>query len=294
LAFLVALWALSSFVWIIEVEGSQLVDSALIRQAAVDEGLFVGALRYKLEQDKIADALLRQFPELAWATVALKGSRALIKVVDRAVIVPTPTTPGDIVAVKNGLLVKVIATGGQAVVSAGDTVVKGQILITGTVIVDESVVSETRAEGIAEARVWYESRGSAQLVREVLRPSGGAVRSESISVMGRWEGVIAGPRFSPYEYSGMEETKRVLLPGVEHISRIYREFILVTEEVTREEAQSEALEMARTIQQALLSPEVEIVSEEVFEELLDDKNTVEVRILVETLEDIGRFRAYDS
>ena len=291
LSFLLLVWALSSFVWFIDVEGSELVEDSCITNAIAQQGLYVGVLRAQVEQDKIAEYLLRQFPELVWASVSLKGSRATVKVVDRVMVEPSQRSPGDVVAEKPGLLVKLIATGGQAVSAPGETVVKGQVLISGSIVVDAQLVTQTRAEGLALARVWYEVLASAQLRRQTEHLSGYSTKSDILRV-GSTTFIVAGPASSPYEYSQAEEVKRILLPGVEHISIAHREIILEAEDVSEEVALREAVLDARNKLQELLPPGSEIITEQVEHRLLPDGNTLEVRILVETIENIGAFLAY--
>jgi len=291
ISFLLLLWALSSFVWFIDVEGSELVENQLILDSISDQGLYIGVLRHQVEQDKIAQSLLRQFPELVWASVSLKGSRATIRVVDRVIVDPAPNLPGDVVAAKSGVLVKLIATSGQAVALTGQTVARGQVLISGTIIVDEQFAEETRAEGLALARIWYEVTGYSQLERQRESLSGEQIKSDILR-LGMREFLVAGPRSSPYENCQTEEVKRILLPGVEHISRIYKEIVLEVEHVTEEEAlQSATLEAHEKLAE-LLPPGSEIIAQQVENQLLSDDNTFEVRILVETIENIGTFMAY--
>lgn len=289
--FIVLLWLLSSFVWFIEVDPSQAVDSATLNEYLRVQGVFVGAMRHSLQQEAIASAILREFPELAWAGLSIEGSRVHVRLVDKDTIVPIVRIPGDIVASKAGVLTKVIATSGQAVAKPGQTVTLGQIIIRGSVIIEGQVANEVMAEGYAEARVWYEAWGQGQLSRSIEVPTGAQAVTELIRLAGI-EVVVAGARSNPYALYETALVKRVLLPGVEHITITYREMSLKNEAVSVDQALSDASLQAEASLHELLPTGVTIVDQQLTEEWSQDGNTVTVRILVETQEDIGTFIPY--
>jgi len=282
---------LSSFVWFIEVEGSENITVDDLGGYLREKGLHIGAWRSSLDHERIASAILKDYPELAWAGISIKGSRAHVKLVDKAVVVPEQRIPGDIVASKAGVLLRVIATSGQAVVNSGITVSPGQVLISGTVIVEEEIASQVMAEGIAEARVWYEAFGNAQISRDIEYPTGNTATSELIRIGGR-DFSLAGPSECPFGLYESETTKRILLPGVEHITITYQELDLKNETISREQAIIEAASQAEARIKAMLLQEVSVVDTKTTDEWSADGNTVTVRILIETLEDIGKFLPY--
>lgn len=286
--FVLLLWVLSSFVWFIEIEGSEKVASADLVAYMRTQGLYVGAWRASPELDKVASAILREYPELVWAGISIEGSRVHVKLVDKVVVTPPLRVPGDVVAAKAGVLIKVIATSGQAVVASGQTVSPGQILISGEVVIEEQIAHEVMAEGIVEARVWYEAVGHAEVSRSVERPTGILAVTDLVRV-GTQEFFVAGARVCPFALYESTAAKRILLPGVEHITITYRELTLENEVVSVEVAQLEAAAQAEALINGLLPEHTLIVDKKTTEQWSEDGNTVTVRILVEVHEDIGQF-----
>lgn len=291
LSFVVLLWLLSSFVWFIEIEGSEKVASADIGAYMRTQGLYVGAWRASPDLDDVASAILREYPELVWAGISIEGSRVHVKLVDKVTVTPQLRMPGDIVAAKAGLLIKIIATSGQAVAMSGQTVSLGQILIRGAVEIEEQVAQEVMAEGIVEARVWYEAFGHSQVARSVQRPTGILAVTEIVRV-GTHEFFVAGARVSPFEFYESTAVKRVLLPGVEHITITYRELTLENEVVSAEVARLEAARNAEALINELIPEHTMVVDKKITDQWSSDGNTVTVRVLVETHEDIGEFVPY--
>ena len=289
--FVLLLWFLSSFVWFIEIEGSEKVTNAELSAYMRTQGLYVGVWRASPDLDNVASAILREYPELVWAGISIAGSRVHVKLVDKVTVTPSLRMPGDVVASKPGVIIKVIATSGQAVAASGQTVSLGQILIRGEVFIEEQVAGQVMAEGIAEARVWYEAVGHAQVSRSVQRPTGLIGVSERLRI-GTREFFVTGERDSPFDLYESTVSKRILLPGVEHITITYRELTLENEVVSAAVAQLEAAKNAEALINGMLPEEVVVVDKKSTEQWSADGNSITVRILVETHEDIGRFVPY--
>jgi similar to stage IV sporulation protein len=101
--------------------------------------------------------VLLDIPELAWITVNVSGCRAYVQVRER-VMAPEPVderTPANVVARRDGLVLKVQALDGVTCVLSGASVEEGQLLISG--IEDTETVGARILSGMGtvEARTWY-------------------------------------------------------------------------------------------------------------------------------------------
>ena len=282
LLFVGLLWTLSSVVWFVEVQGSEKITAADVSQTLSQAGLHAGVWRHDVDHERVANALMREFPELAWAGVKVSGSRAIVQLVDRAVIPPLERWPGDIVAARAGVVVGIIVIGGEAQVGVGDTVAVGQILISG------AAAAGGHAEGLVEARVWYEAVGSAELTRVVQQASGRFAVRDVLRTMGR-EVHVAGPRASPYELSEVITQKRTFLPGVEHITVTYRELTRSALTISVAEAEASALAAAQSRLRVTMPSGVRISDSRTDTQWNADRSAVYVRLLVETRENIAQF-----
>lgn len=152
------LFALSSRIWFFSVSGA---DSAQIEQALYEMGISTGIRRAELDCNRIRGSLEAQFPDYAFFGVKPSGVYLLIQAVE-ADKAPEVYRAGDVrslYASADGVIVSVHVAAGSAVVKAGDTVKKGDLLIKGeerrTV---SGEVRAVRAEGSVIAKMWTEGR----------------------------------------------------------------------------------------------------------------------------------------
>lgn len=160
LLFSAGLYLLSSFVWVIRVEGNERVDTAEILAHCRDMGLSPGAWKKNVDLEQVTKTLLLDFPDLSWVSVGIKGTDASIKIaetIEKAEMVDKET-PCSIVAALDGVILKITAERGTPLVQVGDVVQKGDVLISSTVLIglegEEQHEEYVAAEGFVEARVW--------------------------------------------------------------------------------------------------------------------------------------------
>ncbi len=160
LLFAAGLYALSSFIWVVNVEGNERLSTEEILDACRDMGLHPGSWKKGLDLHAVTNTLLENFPDISWASISLKGTDATIRLaetIEKAEIVDK-ATPCDIVAAQDGVILKITAERGTPLVSEGDVVKKGDVLISSEVIIglegEEQHPEYVAAEGAVTARVW--------------------------------------------------------------------------------------------------------------------------------------------
>ena len=123
---------LSGFIWNIEIVGNERISDAQILSFLEQNGLQRGASWKKADKDKIENLLLASFDDCAWAHINEMGTTAKIEI-NETVIKPevTPKAITNVKARKDGLIVKTSVTSGWQVARAGDSVTKGDLLISG-------------------------------------------------------------------------------------------------------------------------------------------------------------------
>ncbi len=152
LLFALCLSALSSRVWVVTVTGNHTVSENEIRAALTPLGVHEGADFNRVSLPDVQLTALQQLPQLSWLTVNQSGSIATVEVREHTPVEPLEeTTPANLVAVCDGIVLHVNTTAGQAVVKAGDAVSRGTLLISGVM---ESKVGPQlkRAAGSVVAR----------------------------------------------------------------------------------------------------------------------------------------------
>ena len=147
----------SNYVWNIEVIEENNKDLPNIMQDLQNAGLSVGTQKRKIDTKEIINSIRLNREDVAWMGIELKGTNAIVKVVkaDEAPQIIDDTEYCNIVADKDGIITKINAQNGTAIVNVGDVVKKGTILIAGVM---EGKYTEPRylhAIGEIEAKVWY-------------------------------------------------------------------------------------------------------------------------------------------
>ena len=169
LLFALGLCALSQLVFAVQVlpqETLHQLDTAKIQRLAADLGVKPGAVYRQLDIEEISRQIKAQIPEISWVYIERSGTVVHIKVAERS-IYPDElenATRGAIWANRDALVEEVLIKHGQAVAAHGDTVQKGDLLV--------SPLADGKADAIVRARVWYQGYGEAPLQEEVITPQG--------------------------------------------------------------------------------------------------------------------------
>ena len=150
--FVLLLHGLSSRIWIIRVQGNERVSEQAIREVLEPLGVREGASFASVDLPQVQLTALERLPELTWLTVNVTGSTATVQVTERT---PTPplsaAEPANVVAARDGVIVKVDAVSGQAMVKPGDAVTAGTLLISG--VMDSKIGPLVKhADGVVTAR----------------------------------------------------------------------------------------------------------------------------------------------
>ncbi len=127
------LFTSSLFIWEIEVTGNREVPDYIILSALEDAGVGIGSFWPPFVSDMIRSRVLVKVPELSFITVNVYGSRAEVitrERVQRPEIV-NERIPADIVARKAGIISDMNVYSGAAAVHEGQTVLKGEMLVSG-------------------------------------------------------------------------------------------------------------------------------------------------------------------
>ncbi|WP_304507319.1 sporulation protein YqfD [Anaerotignum sp.] len=162
LLFAVGLYLLSSFIWVIRVEGNERVSQEDILSYCQELGLKPAAWKRGVHPEEITKELLVQFPDISWVSVGIKGTDVTIKIaetIEKAEVVDKET-PCDVVASMDGVILKITAERGTPQVQEGDVVKKGDVLISSEVLIglegEEQHAEYVAAEGFVTAKVWQQ------------------------------------------------------------------------------------------------------------------------------------------
>jgi len=161
--FFFTLYFFSSFVWLIRIEGTELLSPTQIISDLHTLGLHPGVPKGEIEEkrDWLIEELKVRYPQTLFVTMDLNGVVAQVKVVEKTLAPPVKDEVRQLYAAKDGLVTDVVVIEGTPQIKEGDMVVRGDLLIMGKKALrrlDGTVESsEVNAVGIVKARVWYEA-----------------------------------------------------------------------------------------------------------------------------------------
>ena len=126
---------LNSLVWDVRIEGCESGREDAIIAELESSGLFVGARWRLIDKGSIEARLLSDSSEVSWVNINRRGTVAYVKVIDKVYhdVEQPPQGYANIVATRDAVIEEITVKRGVAMVKVGESVRKGQILISGIV-----------------------------------------------------------------------------------------------------------------------------------------------------------------
>ena len=190
-AFVAGLVVLTSFIWRIDITGTERLDADVILEYLEQNGFGIGTFRHGIAYRDVESLLMAQFPDIAWVSLVINGTAAHIKLVEtieQPEIVDL-SIPTDIVAAKDGLIVQMATSLGVPLFVPGDVVRAGEVLVSGrlTIGVEGEPISHeyVRAQSEIWARLHYRINFDIPMVYYEKTFTGRAQNVYSIMVGGR-------------------------------------------------------------------------------------------------------------
>lgn len=159
--FSVILFVLSNFVWVINVEGNNNIPTEQILASCRQIGIYEGVLKSKINNKYDAQRLQLLEKDIAWCGLNVEGSVLTVNLSEAAISDKEQRqSPSNLKAAAAGKIKRVDVTMGNTVVKVGDTVSKGDLLVSG-VIENMSSTLFVHSDGvvIAETKRVFSAEG---------------------------------------------------------------------------------------------------------------------------------------
>lgn len=152
---------LQSFVWVIQVKGTQQYHEKEILRALEEEGVTFGAWGAGIDSQELRLKMLSRLPDISWLAVNRRGGKLTVMLTEKEEKPDeNKNSPGNLVAVREGVITDFTVYEGMRLCKNGDTVRSGQLLVSG--LEDYGIYTKAvRAQGEIYARTWH----SGQLLR---------------------------------------------------------------------------------------------------------------------------------
>ncbi len=291
ICFLVGIFLSSSFIWTVNFDAVPGMDTEKIRAFLAENGLGVGKIRKTVDTTAISNQIINRFPEVLWANVELSGTNlsvTLIPRTDSPPLVPKEM-PTNIVAKKDGYIKDIDAQNGDAMVKAGDTVVKDQILISGLIPSPTVGTRYIHSLGTVRAVTWEEETYEKKLYQYEKNFTGNEEKQRELELSFLKIPLDFGQSIDFYNYDSIIKEKHFLF--VTYRETVYSEYTLQKVPRTEEEAVKEATE---DFLRGLSEKGIEDVISLKTESVMLSEDTVSVTVFAECEEELGVSRVIEK
>lgn len=305
--FLAVLYGASSVLWTIHVVGAEPPEHEQILRILQTMGVRRWAFRRGVNCDAIRREITRSVHKLAWVGVDLRGTTLTVRAAPK-VAPDVPEGPIDIVASADAVITRLILLAGDAAVREGDTVLQGQVIVggrpgagagSGTGLGPGARAGAgsgpVHARALVQGRVWRVGQARIPLVVEQRVRTGRTATRYVLRLAGAE--LSLGPTGGYAAYDSERFSKGLALGRdgdslVEVIRMSRHELKVDLVRLSWEQAYAMARDAAVSAAKSQIPADARIItiSEEVSDRSLPP-DAVDVRVVIETLEEIGRPRA---
>lgn len=287
IVFFLMLYALSLYVWDIEIQGTQKVDPEAILQV-VEKRFPKNTLRFKLDMSAIENDVVRSDSRIAWAGARLAGTTLIVEIVE-GVLPPEMVdkeTPASIVAAKDAMVYKMTVLEGRTMVEEGKKVKAGDVLINGYYEGKESAGPRfVHSRAIIIGRTWYTATVEIKKLSTVKHKTGKTQKVGRVRVAGL-DVSTTSDDFTQFEKESASLThlNGLYLP-LEFEWESQYELADVSVELTPEQMQSQLEKTAWEQVEQKLPKDARFIDKSI--EYFETQTGMLATITVEMLEDIG-------
>lgn len=205
--FALALYFLSQHIWIIEVEGNKKLSETEVLNICYSMGIKEGILSNKINPKIMAQEILLKTDKLSWASLNIEGSKLVVNVSETKKK-EGATSPTNLKARHDGVITHLDITSGNCVVKIGDTVKKGDLLVSG-IIEGASGTRFVEAKGSVIAETEIEINLSEKFKQYVCFKTGKVKVKKVISFFGLKIPLYLGKEKGDYESIQKVKTLKV-------------------------------------------------------------------------------------
>lgn len=136
---IVLLFFYSGYIWDIHLEGNEKWTNETLLEYLKTKDVKPGMSKKEVDCPQIVKDIRQQYDDIVWVSASINGSRLHIRIkenqqsISENEVTATAAEGTDLVASSDGVITSMITRSGTPLVHIGDSVEKGQILVTGRV-----------------------------------------------------------------------------------------------------------------------------------------------------------------
>lgn len=215
IAVFVLMAVLSQFVWSVSILADEGIEVETVRQGLAENGLKPGTLKSSLRSEEIKNQMMLENQDIAFIGINVKGVKAEVEVRARKQKPDDLSggVPCNVVAAKDGQILRVDAIQGKTVVQDNQFVRQGELIISG--VIDSVPVGAryVHADGAVYAKTWHTLSVDIPLTETVRNPTGRTKNLYSLYLFG-WRLNLYGKGGISYEtYDTITENRMLGIPN---------------------------------------------------------------------------------
>lgn len=147
-SFFLFLYLLSLFVWDIEYQGNLTYTDDQLSHYLETLNVRCGMRKHLISCENLESAIRNEFDGITWVSLRLSGTRLYVHIKENDVPLTIPQrdeSPCDLKAARDGVITSMVVRNGKAAVKPGDTVEKGQLLVSGKIPITDDGGTEVDA-----------------------------------------------------------------------------------------------------------------------------------------------------
>ena len=217
----------SSFIWHIEIEGNEKVNIQSINKLLREYKMVPGTLKKKISKGNLSDYLRANIYEAAWIGVDIVGTTMKIAIKEKIISKEEDRSiKGDIIATKDAVITRIVASTGTALYKEGSFVKSGDILIAG---VDKNgLTGETRvhASGVTRGIVEYKFSKEYKEKNIIKEKTGKSMFGVGVGINNKEFILKCLPKKYKYDITSKVKMFRFLGINISIIFNTYEEYIV--------------------------------------------------------------------
>ncbi len=292
LIMIVCIYLHSIRIWQIDIVGDFNIPIEELWNELELEGVKIGMKKSDLDYDKIKNNIYVRRNDVAWMGFDIKGTKVFVEFVQRRNIVEDELKdkPCNVVADKEGVISKILVKSGQKQVEVGDTVSKGDILISGVVSDKQSNTRLVHSDGEVVVKTWYTSKVTVPYEKDVLSKTGKKDIKYKFEIGNYKINLInTSTKYEKYDTITMSNKLKLFnkfeLP-IKLTELIYEELEVNTVKYTKSQAENIAKnEASLELQELISNPNIEVLNNNY--KTQENEDSISVEITIECLESIG-------
>lgn len=182
----------SGYIWAVEINGVENTDVIELSRLLEENGIYVGSRKAKLPLiSDIKTNIINRTDDIAWLWIYMEGTKARVEVWERRVPhkIIEKDIPVNIVSLSDGVIEDITVKSGEAAVSVGDAVEKGDILIGSKVRAyregEEENYIYVHSIGDVRAYTIHTQTEEEKLYDEIRTPTGKIKRQITLELFGK-------------------------------------------------------------------------------------------------------------